>query len=124
MSTYNVRIFGHPGLTRIPTDRGTEGGTDSVQVLQQPYLWAQSLTVTDGGAAVSSTAAAVPAGHSQDPTMMLRVEVPDGKIIGYEVNPANRSTVATANSPRASVAENIQFGAGWTLSVIDMTGIA
>lgn len=121
MTTYTVRIFGHRGVTRIPTDRGVEGGTDSVQVLQQPYVWAQALTVTVSGGAVSSTAAGVPAGLTIDPTTMLRIEVPDGFIIGYEVNEGQRLVTATSASPRTSVAENIQFGPGYTLSVIDMT---
>lgn len=120
MTTYTVRIFGHRGVTRVPSDKGVEGGTDSVQVLQQPYVWAQALTVTVGGSAVSSAVAA-PAGLTLDPTTMLHVEIPDGQIIGYEVNEGTRNVAATANSPRTSVADNLQFGPGYTLSVIDMT---
>lgn len=125
MATFNVRIFGHRGVTRLQTDQGQQGGLDSALVLQQPYLWQQTLTVTSGGAtAVSSTVAAIPTGLTIDPTAMLHVEVPDGFIVGYEVNEGTRSTAASANSPRLSVAGNIQFGPGWTLSVIDMTGIS
>ncbi len=125
MSTFNVRIFGHRGVIRLQTDQGQQGGVDSALVLQQPYLWQQALTVTSGGAsAVSSTAAPIPTGLTIDPTTMLHVEVPDGFIIGYEVNEGTRSTAATANSPRLSVAGNVQFGPGWTLSVIDMTSVS
>lgn len=123
MTTYNTRIFGHRGVTRLRTDQGQEGGTDSVQVLLQPYVWAQALTVTIGGGAVSSTVAA-PAGVTNDPTTMLHIEVPDGQIIGYEVNEGQRLVTASAASPRLSVSGDIQFGAGWTLSVIDMTGVS
>lgn len=125
MATYNVRIFGHRGLTRLQTDNGQQGGVDSVLALQQPYVWGQSLTVTVGGAAVLSSVGA-PANPvlSQDPTTLLRIEVADGQTIGYEVNEGNRNVTATAASPRLSGKDVIQFGPTWRLSVIDMTGIA
>lgn len=123
MATFNTRIYGHRGVTRLVTDQGQQGGTDSALVLLQPYVWAQSLTVTVSGSAVSSTVAA-PAGFTSDPTTMLHIEVPDGFIIGYEVNEGTRAVVASAISPRLSVSGNIQFGPAWTLYVIDMTGVS
>lgn len=118
---FNARIYGHRGVRRLVTDQGQQGGTDSAIVLLQPYVWAQSLAVT--GSALSSTVAA-PAGFTSDPTTMLHIEVPDGFIIGYEVNEGTRSVAASALSPRMSVSGNIDFGPGWTLSVIDMTGVS
>lgn len=123
MSTYNVRIFGHKGVTRLRIDDGQQGGTDSALVLQQPYVWGAALTLTVGGGALSSSVAH-PTGYTNDPTTLLRIEIPNGQEIGYEVNEANRTVTATSASPRMSVSGNIQFGPGWTLSIIDMTGVA
>lgn len=127
MATYNTRIYGHAGVTRLQSDQGQQGGTDSALVLVQPYLWGQSINLTVGGAASASTPAApgtfVPP-HSTDSTTVLHIEVPDGQIIGYEVNNGNRAVTASATSPRLSVSGNIAFGPGWTISVIDMTGVS
>jgi hypothetical protein len=123
MTTYNTRIYGHSRVTRLQTDDGQQGGTDSALVLVQPYIWAQAINLTVGGAAVSSTPAVV-TNFTTDPTKILHIEVPDGQVIGYEVNEAARNVVASALSPRLAVSGNIAFGPGWTLSVIDMTGVA
>lgn len=120
---FTVRIFGHDGLARMRVV-GTGGGqmsTDSVFQLNQPYLWAQSL-VTNGLTAVASVAASIPAGRTRDDTDVLRIEVPDGQAIRYEVNSQNRNVAASANSPILTGRDQIKFGAGWTISIIDATG--
>lgn len=124
MSTYNVRIYGHQGLARLPVDPGSggQGGVDSVFVLIQPYLWRQSLVVTAGGTGIASTAASV-SGHTSDPSAVLAIEVPDGQVVGIELNPPQRiggAVAATVDSPRISGTQQRPWGPGWTLSVIDI----
>jgi len=121
--SFTVRIFGHDGLSRMKVLGSGAGqlSTDSVFQLNQPYLWAQQL-VTNGTTPVASAVATTPAGKTNDPTDILRIEVPDGQAIRYEVNPPNRSTVASANSPMLSGRDQIKFGAGWTISIIDASG--
>ena len=70
--SFTVRIFGLRPMVRVAIDAGQQGGTDSVLMESEPYVWTQQLTA--GGAAVSSTAAVVPPNLSVDPTVMLRVE--------------------------------------------------
>ena len=119
---FTVRIFGHQGIARAPiTQDGGVIGNDSILMLHLPYLWNQSLT-SIGTVSVASTVAAVPAGHTVDTTRLLRVEIPDGSTIRYEVNASGTATAATANSPMLSGVNNIMFGPNWVFSFIDATG--
>ena len=119
--SFTVRIFGYSGLTRITVVHdGGVGGQDSVYVLTQAYTWRQQLTAD--AVAVSSIAAAVPANRTLDPTTLLRIEIPDGQAIRYEVNHSGRNIAADANSPILSGNNQIQFGPGWLLSIRDAAG--
>jgi hypothetical protein len=120
---FTVRIFGHDGLSRMKVLGAGAGqlSTDSVFQLNQPYLWAQQLT-TNGTAPVASSVAPTPTGKANDPTDILRIEVPDGQAIRYEVNPPNRSVAASVNSPILAGLNQIKFGASWTISIIDASG--
>lgn len=121
--SFTVRIFGHDGLSRMRVLGSGAGqmSTDSVFQLNQPYLWAQQL-VTNGATPVGSTPAALPSGMTRDNTDMLRIEVPDGQAVRYEVNPPNRAIAASANSPLLTGLNQIKFGSGWTISIIDAAG--
>lgn len=118
--SFKVRIYGYQPLRRLATE-GITAGTDSVLVLRQPYLWKQSLT-SNGTTSVVSTAAPVPAAHSTDPTIMLRVEVPDGQSIRYEVSTNGQTPVATTDSPLLTGRDDIEFGANWLFAFIDASG--
>ena len=121
---FNCRIYGHDGLVamKVIQDSG-QNHTDSVYHLRQPYLWQQLLSVT--ASAISSTAVTVPvSGYSNDPTTIIRIEVPDGQTIRYEINGPNRTAVAGVNSPSLSGKDQFQFGAGYTISMIDAAGLA
>lgn len=120
---FNVRIYGHSGLARLNVNGSTQFSSDSVYQLQQPYLWNQTLS-TNGATAVSSTAAALPTGQTIDRTTVLRIEIPDGQSIRYEVNPPGRGVAASVNSPILSGRDQIQFGLGWTISVIEAGAVA
>ena len=113
-----VRIFGYRGLARIPvTSDGGVDGADSVYVLHQPYLWGQ--LVTTGATTVISVAASVPSGLSVDPTRLLRVEVPDGSSVRYEVSMTGNTVTASAASPLLTGRDQIQFGKGALIAMID-----
>ena len=113
-----VRIFGYRGLARIPViSDGGNDGSDSVYVLAQPYLWGQ--LVTTSGTSVISTAASVPSGLSVDPTRMLRVEIPDGSSVRYEVSMTGNTVTASASSPLLTGRDNIQFGPNALIALID-----
>lgn len=120
---FTVRIFGHDGLSRMKVLGAGAGqlSTDSVFQLNQPYLWTQQLA-TNGLSPVASSVAPTPAGKANDPTDVLRIEVPDAQAIRYEVNPPNRNVAASVNSPILSGLNQIKFGAGWTISIIDASG--
>lgn len=53
---------------------------------------------------------------------LLRVEVPDGQTIRYEVNPSGTATQATSNSPTLEGNREIMFGPNWVFSFIDASG--
>ena len=114
--TANVRIFSYAGIVaaRVQSGGGASFQTDSLFTLKQPYLARETLTAT-ASAAVESSTETSPKG-----TDLLRVEVQEGKIIHYEINPPNRSVVADTSSPTLSGATNFNFGIGWTISVFEM----
>lgn len=121
---FNVRLYGHQGIVPLRVVEGeAQARSDSVFQLKQPYVWAQTISVS--ATAASSTAVTTPvSGFSNDPTTVLRIEVPDGSTVRYEINPPNRSTVAASVSPSLSGKDQLQFGAGYTISLIDAAGLA
>lgn len=109
---FNVRVFGHRGIEQLHESLPRQFSSDSVHVLVQPYEWAGLLVAT--AVAVSSNAQAIP-----DKTQILRVEVPDGQSIRYEINTPGRGAVAGNNSPILSGHDQFYFRQGWTISIID-----
>lgn len=117
--SFNVRLFGHAGLSRMKVLSATQFSSDSVYQLALPYLWASGALASNGATPVSYTNTSIPAGQTLDTTDVLRVEVADGNSIRYEVNPPNRNVTASASSPILTGRDQIKFGAGWTFSFID-----
>ena len=116
---FNVRIFGYRGMTQLPVTLPKQFASDAVYQLTQPYEWRETVSAT--GAAASTAAQAAP-----DQTRIVRIEVPDGETIRYEINPPNRSggaVVAGANSPSLSGINHFEFAQGWTISIIDAAGL-
>lgn len=116
--SFPVRIFGHAGLARMTVISAGQFSSDSVFQLTQPYLWTQ-LLVTNGATPVNSTVPALPAGMSLDATTILRIEVPDGQSIRYEVNPPGRNIAAGSQSPILTGRDQIKWGQTFTLSIVD-----
>lgn len=112
---YNLRCFAHEGLTQMRLILPQQYSADSVFQLTQPYIWSQVLVV--GAVAVSL------APDSTARVNILRLEVPDGQAIRYEINPTGRAIVAGTQSPILSGHDNFQFQPGWGLSVIDAAAL-
>lgn len=113
---FNVRVFGHRGIRQMPNVLPKQFSSDSVFQLEQPYEFAETVSVSS--VAASSTAQA-----SGDKTQVLRIEVPDGQTIRYEINPPGRTTVASSASPSLSGKDQFAFAQGWTVSMIDAAAL-
>lgn len=114
--SFNVRIFRYRGMRQIQQILVKQFNADSVFVLEEPYIGSEVLVV-NGATPVSSTPVA------NDGSQILRIEVPDGQQIRYEINPsgptASNARLAGNTSPRLSGFDNFQWGAGYSISVVD-----
>jgi hypothetical protein len=113
--SFTVRIFGHRGISQSHVVTPQQDSKDSVYVLHQPYAWSQALT-TNGQTPVSSTPV------NPDGATLLRVEVPDGQAIRYEINAGTRNVPASANSPLLTGRDQLMWIGNATLSIIDAAG--
>ena len=112
---FNVRIFGYRGITQLPIISPKQYSSDTVYQLVQPYEWSAVLSVS--GTPISSSSQPAP-----DATQIIRVEVPDGQSVRYEINPPNRTggAVNAGNtSPIMSGINQYYFAQGWTISLVD-----
>lgn len=114
MASYNVRIFGFRGVTQLPLILPRQMSTDSVVQLVQPYEFSQVLAVVVGGGAVSS------APNLAAATVLLRIEVPDGQQIRFEINPPGRAVAAGNVSQSMSGKDQYAFAPGWSVSIADI----
>lgn len=113
---FTVRIFTYRGMRQIQQVLVKQFNSDSVFVLEEPYIASQTLNV-NGATPVSSVPVA------NDGSQILRIEVPDGQQIRYEINPsgptASNARVAGTNSPRLAGFDNFQWGSGYSISMVD-----
>lgn len=114
--TFNVRITGYRGIVQSPVLIPGQDSKDSVYLMNQPYEFTQV-----GTSAGASPITLGPSGLavSADFSRIVRVEVPPGSTIRYEVNPPGRSVSAGNTSPSLTGIQNIMWGPGWTLSFVD-----
>jgi hypothetical protein len=119
---FNVRIFAYAGTVQIQQTHVRQFNSDSVFVLQEPYIWSQVISVADDGSATPSIPYA-PTPDVPDTSQILRVEIPDGKQVRFEINPngnnASTTRVAGNASPRISGFNNFEWGPGYTISLCD-----
>lgn len=112
---FNVRIFRYRGMRQIPLLLAKDFNSDSVFVLDEPYIGSEVISVS--GVAASSTPVA------NDGSTILRIEVPDGAQIRYEINPngpnAANARLAGNGSPGLSGSDQFAWGPGYSLSVVD-----
>lgn len=113
--SFNVRVFAYAGVQQIPVNKPTQYSADSIYTLDEPYIFAQTLSIS--GSAVSSSA------DTDSRTRILRIEVPDGQQIRYEINPPGRSVAAGSQSPSMSGKDQFFFRNGWTVSIVDASGL-
>lgn len=112
--TASVRIFYHQGLVTAPVSgSGGRFSSDSVQLLDQPYLASDTLSCD------SSTIANTSGANAGQAAKLARIEVQPGHSVYCEINPPNRNIQATVNSPLISGDRTYPFGQGWTISVLE-----
>jgi hypothetical protein len=115
---FNLRLFTYRGIVQVQQRLVKQYNADSVFLLDDPYIASQLLIVPAGGGAISSAVFGIP-----DGSQVLRVEVPDGQQIRYEINPNGPSAVtarvAGVNSPRLSGFDQFVWAAGYTFSACD-----
>src|SRR5690348_8224642 len=99
---FNVRIFGYRGTTQLPVSLEKAFHADSVQVLSEPYEFSQKLTSNADTPVIS----APDSDHQQ--VKMLRVEVPEGEAIRYELGPSGSVRVPGDLSPRLTGTDNFE----------------
>lgn len=118
---FNVRLFTYQGIVQIHQRLVKQYSADSVFLLDEPYLASQLIAITAINTAYSSAVIAAP-----DKSTVLRIEVPDGQQIRYEINPngplASNARIAGNSSPRLSGFDQFAWGAGYSISIADASG--
>ncbi len=109
--TAAVKIFFHQGVAQVPFASGTKYATDSVGTLKQPYIEKSSVSVDN---VTAQSSAAAPSG-----TGVAFVQVEQGKSVFCEVNPPNRSEVASSASPTIRGDVTFVVGPDWSLSFLE-----
>lgn len=110
---FNVRIFGYRGIVQLQRVLPTQFSSDAVEVLSEPYEFGQKL-VSNGATIVSSAADTV-----HDKVTLLRVEVPDGQAIRYEIGPSGVIRDPGDTSPIFSGRDQFEFAPGWLFKFVD-----
>jgi hypothetical protein len=112
---FNTRIFAHRGMAPMLKVRQVQFSSDSVYQLIQPYEWSQVISVSSTPVSSSSVADV----NSGAAVTLLRVEVPDGQAVRYEINPPGRTTAAGNASPILTGFNQFEFRSGYTISLVD-----
>lgn len=117
---FTVRVFGYAGMVQVQAKNLTQLNSDSVFLLDEPYMWSALIALTD------ATAKEMPV-QAGDKANIIRIEVPDDQAIRFEINPHGpglaASRVASTNSPKLTGADQFPWYQGATVSVIDASGL-
>jgi len=112
--TATVRIFAYPGIHTLAPVSGLALNTANAQTFKNPYV--ANATISAGAVAASS---GVMDGNS---ITCALVQVQNGKRIHLEINRGNSDArVATTDSPIFEGNATIEFGPGWSISVLECT---
>lgn len=111
--SFTVRLFFYRGNTQMKDEMPKQYSADSIRMLVEPYEAAQAL-VSNGITPVTSAA-----DTTHDRVTVLKVEVPDGQSIRYEVQPPSGARTVGVNSPRLSGIDYFAFYPGWQFSFLD-----
>lgn len=117
--SFNVRVFYYSGMRQIQANALQQLNTDSVFVLDEPYLTSQVISVS----AVAAESTVVP----NDKANIIRIEVPDGQAVRFEINPngpgaATHRTAGNA-SPKLTGSDQFAWFQGGSVSLIDAAGL-
>lgn len=114
-----IRIHAYSGLKQIYQNIGMQFSADSVKMLQEPYLWAETLE-SNGAVPV------VLPPNSMAGVKCIRVEVEDSQAIRYEINP-NPGTpserAASTDSPKLSGLDVFDFHPNWGFQFVDASAV-
>lgn len=109
-----VRLFSYAGVIAMPWAANNQLATNASYVFKEPYLANQ--TINTSGSPVSSSGAL----SADKGTKLLRIEVQRGFIVHYRVNTPNQTPVnATTDDPTIDGHDNIDWGPGYTISLVD-----
>jgi hypothetical protein len=111
--TFNVRLFGYRGMRQLPHLAQHQFTSDTVYALEEPYEWSQVIAITGTVMAPSFIS------PSPDPARILRIEVPDGAAVRYEINPYGRSVAAGNQSPKLTGSDVFPWAIGYSVSLVD-----
>src|SRR5882757_3087808 len=107
----NVRVMGYAAIVQIEQAQLKFANSDSVFVRQEPAIWRQKL-VLNGAVPVVSTV------QPNDAAKIVVIEVDDGTMIRYEIQPngplAPSARAADTLSPRLAGDNVFQWFAGAT----------
>lgn len=110
-----VRCYAYSGVKVIPVASGSgQYVAHSAFFWKEPYLARETLTASTGGAATSAAALS-----SNNGVTCLRVQVENNKRVHIEINPPSRNVAATSDSPIISGDQTVDFGPGWSISVLE-----
>jgi hypothetical protein len=111
-----VRLFAYDGVIVMPI--GSDNGhlaQHSGFMFKERYKARQTLTVDTGTPQTTAAALSTHAG-----IRLLRVQVESGKRVHYEMTPSGYDAqIADTSSPIISEDETLQFGTGWTISLLE-----
>ena len=117
--SFSVRLYGHQGIVpMLVVNTGGQDHKDSVYQLSQPYVWTQTLTASATPVTLTLPITFLPP-FNADVSNVLRIEVPDGQAIRYEISTPNVSRTAGSASPKMSGSDQFQWGTGWSISIVD-----
>ena len=114
---FNVRAFGYRGMRQLPNMDNKQFTGDTVYALEEPYEWSQVLNVN--GDVMTPF---VGPGSAADKSNILRIEVPAGSAVRYEINPPGRNIAAGNASPLLTQSDVFPWSVGYTLSLVDAAG--
>lgn len=114
-----VRLFTHEGMISAPASSYSgQGSANAIWLLQHPYLSRQAFDISTGAAVSSDPAVLAPTDFSK----ILRVEVDEGVRIRFEVTKQNQTPrIADQDSPILYGEDQIPFGKGYAISIIQAT---
>jgi hypothetical protein len=112
---FNVRLFGYRGIVQGIIQIPQQDSKDSLFMLKQPYEFAL-IAASNGSTPVVMTTGLL---AQNDFSRILRVEIPDGSLIRYEVNTAQHSALAGNISPILSGIMQLEWTSGASFSFVD-----